>query len=239
MSAYYLLGYYSTNTKFDGRVRNIQVRMKTPGLAVRARRSYVAPNEAALKAEASPARAAAATEGMDEALGVLARLRPGSDLFVSGIQEREAAFVTVELSSALASNSTWNRGADVQLSLTGPGGESVATADGRIEANTRGTLVRIPLTAPLSAPVRVTVRIRSGTAGLEEPAELRQSSGKLVGDPLLFRSSPAASAPLRPGRRFPVPANGTRSRGMAGTRDPRSPGCATPGPQRSTTGSDP
>lgn len=198
VSAYYLLGYYSTNTKFDGRIRNIQVRMKTPGLAVRARRSYVAPNEAALKAEASPARAAAATEGLDEALGVLARLRPGSDLFVVGLQEKDAAFVAVELSSALASNSTWNRGADVQLTLAGPGGESVATADGRIEANTRAALVRIPLTAPVTGPVRITARIRSGTAGLEEPAELRPSSGQLVGDALLFRSSPAASSPLRP-----------------------------------------
>ena len=43
VSAYYLLGYYSTNTKFDGRLRRIQVKMKPPGLNVRARRGYLAP----------------------------------------------------------------------------------------------------------------------------------------------------------------------------------------------------
>jgi VWFA-related protein len=197
VSAYYLLGYYSTNTKFDGRIRNIQVRMKAPGLSVRARRSYVAPSEAALRAEAAPARAAAATAAIDDALGVLARLRPGSELFAVGVEEPDAVFVSVELPGALAATEAWSRGADVQVTVTGPGGESVAAAEGRIEANTRGAVVRVPLAAPPAGPLRVTARVRSGTASLEGPADLRPSSGKLIGDPLLFRSSPAAAAPLR------------------------------------------
>ena len=32
VSAYYLLGYYSTNTTHDGRYRRIEVKAKTPGL---------------------------------------------------------------------------------------------------------------------------------------------------------------------------------------------------------------
>ncbi len=42
LTSYYLMGYYSTNSKLDGRFRNIKVRSKRPGVEVRARRGYSA-----------------------------------------------------------------------------------------------------------------------------------------------------------------------------------------------------
>ena len=198
VSAYYLLGYYSTNAKFDGRIRNIQVRMKPAGLTVRARRSYLAPSESAARGEASAAPTAAATAAaaVEEALGVLARLRPGAELFIHGVQEQDAVSVVVEIATAAAAR--WNRGADVQVTLAGPGGEAAGTAEGRIDANTRGVLLRVPLAAPTAGPLRVTARIRSGTESIEDRGEIRPAPGRVIGGTLLFRGTSAASSPLRP-----------------------------------------
>jgi VWFA-related protein len=59
LAAYYLLGYYTTNTRFDGGLRKITVRMKSDRKAIRARREYRAPTEAEIAAMANPAPAAA------------------------------------------------------------------------------------------------------------------------------------------------------------------------------------
>jgi VWFA-related protein len=42
-SSYYVLGYYPAGDKRDGRFHNVDVRVKRPGLTVRARKGYVAP----------------------------------------------------------------------------------------------------------------------------------------------------------------------------------------------------
>ena len=62
LEAYYLLGYYTTNTRFDGGVRNIKVRLKASGKTVQARRQYRAPTQAELAAlTASATRGSAST----------------------------------------------------------------------------------------------------------------------------------------------------------------------------------
>ena len=56
MSSYYLVGYYTKNAKLDGRFRKITVRVKRPGVNVRARRGY----KAATAAELAPPKETAA-----------------------------------------------------------------------------------------------------------------------------------------------------------------------------------
>ena len=65
-STYYVLGYYPTNNRRDGRYRKIEVRVKRPGLQVRSRKGYVAPRGRAPDVRAASENPAlrAATEAM-------------------------------------------------------------------------------------------------------------------------------------------------------------------------------
>jgi len=78
LTSYYLLGYYSTNTKFDGSYRSLKVRVKRPGVEVRARNGYRAATaeEVSTKRKAPDGPEAAITQPLNAALGSLGRTRP-------------------------------------------------------------------------------------------------------------------------------------------------------------------
>ena len=61
LTSYYLLGYYSTNGKLDGKYHSIKVKVKRPGVELRAREGYTS----ATPEEAAKARTAAAAPGPD------------------------------------------------------------------------------------------------------------------------------------------------------------------------------
>ena len=56
LTSYYLMAYYSTNSKLDGRFRSIKVRSKRPGIEIRARRGYSAATPAEVAARAHRGR---------------------------------------------------------------------------------------------------------------------------------------------------------------------------------------
>ena len=98
-SNYYLLGYYPTNTRRDGRVRRIDVRVNRPGVKVSARKAYVAPRD---REEKRTEESASGTSPELRSVLNAALPTPGLGLSVHtatfrGTGEKGAVMVTVQI----------------------------------------------------------------------------------------------------------------------------------------------
>lgn len=221
VSSYYLLTYYSTNTRNDGRYRKIEVRSKQPNLSIRARRGYMAPTESDVAASRNPAAAPPTTAEpaprpeavpVDAVFAPLSRLRTGAEMSVhGGVSRRDVLFASVELGSSQLVSGPFAKGADVHVVATLPGvgvaGPTSTGVNARIEAGTRGVLVLLPVPpaspgqtpAPEPAPARVwqvTATISSGADRLQERFEISWRRDGLLGDPMPYRATPATTSPL-------------------------------------------
>ena len=199
VSAYYLLGYYSTNTTHDGRYRRIEVKTAKPNVRMRARRGYFAPsNKPERGAAIAPGPVMAEPPiGLEQALGELSRLRVSADVFARGAIGAREALVAVEIATARASASPWSAGATVQVVLTPDGKGPLAPVSGSIEPGSRGVLIAVPLDAAVTA-ARAVAKVSAGGEVLEATAELRLVAPGPIGDAVVYRGRPAASSPLRP-----------------------------------------
>lgn len=163
IGSYYLLGYVSTNTKLDGRYRRLTVRVKRPGVTVRARPGYLAPSAADMAAAQAPATAAggrAATSPSASALvtDALSRLPvsrrpPAIHLQASGAPG--GVGVTVELDRVTAALPDWAKGGRLAVA---------------VEPADRAAGARANVTTTLAAGSRVgTVRLPDGDGGALPP----------------------------------------------------------------------
>jgi VWFA-related protein len=199
LSGMYVLGYYSSNTTWDGRLRRITVRLKPSGATVRARREYRAPTEAEIATlrnppAPAPSRVAPAVE---TAFARLVAMRPGAALHVAGRVIEGRGDIVVEIAGSRIEAGRWKQGGDIQVMIMAADGEVVGTGTARFAAGARGAVVSMPL--PGSGPWHAAVRVRGeGEAPEEERVTIRPASGALLGDPIVFRTAPAASAALHP-----------------------------------------
>ena len=198
VSAYYLLGYNSTNTEANGQYRTIRVTVKQPGLDVRHRRGYRGPSAAPVAGpEVGPAlEDAEAAREREAAFGWLARLRREAPLFTAGGAAAGEAVVVVELSPAEALAA--KAGTPVAVSLLGPEGTTVGSAEGEIAPATRGVLVRVPIPAGASGPWRANVVAGTGSGRRQDSVEIVADPSVLAGPAVLYRATPSPRSLLIP-----------------------------------------
>jgi VWFA-related protein len=205
MPAYYLLGYYTTNTKWDGRRREIKVKLKSTGKAVRARREYQAPSQADMEAmraaAAAPPRPAGPTP-IARALDDLARLRTGPGLHLQGAVRGGTLAVAVEVPLDTATTGRWFEGADVEVWATSEdGGDSsggTVTMTTQLKAGARGAEVRLPIAAGDDGPWQVRAVVRRGSEMLEDRSRVASEPASPFGLPLLYRAAAPPAAPFVP-----------------------------------------
>jgi VWFA-related protein len=210
LTSYYLLGYYSTNAKPDGRFHSISVKVKRPGVNVRARRGYRSPTrnevEANAKAASAAAKSAAEPSPAGRAIGALTKVR--TDAFVHsaiGYEWRPSPsgapapvlWIATELdANAPAREEAWRAGADVTITVTGSDKATVHEAQQALKREQRSALVRVPLpdTLPGDYAVRVSSRPAGATLGTTETLRIvvprLQPESLVLGQPLLYRRGP-------------------------------------------------
>ncbi len=121
VGSYYLLGYTSTNQKLDGRYRRLTVRVKRPGIEVRARPGYLAPTAAEITAAQRPVTSRASSS-VDQALTRLPAGRRTAPMFVQATGGAGYLQITVEVDRATAAAPEWIKGAQVRIEIESAGG---------------------------------------------------------------------------------------------------------------------
>ncbi len=204
LTSYDLLGYYSTG-KLDGKFHSISVRVKRPGVDVRARRGYRAPTEEEVRASTAVAAAKIdpAVAAMNRAVGMLGAIRPQAPMrfragygpamvAAGGAGQGAAIWIAGELDPSRSLTKDWEQGATAAIAVADASGESVATTQAKLAPGARALLVRVPADRALPSGdyiVRIEARPPDGTPA-SEVLRVSVPAAMTCGEPLLYRRSP-------------------------------------------------
>jgi VWFA-related protein len=179
LSTYYLLGYQSTNTNLDGKWRTITVKVKAPGIKVRARKGYRALTEADLsmmrRGEAPTADPGAPTAGgraggaeaYARLVGSLAGLdRPlpwRSRVAWNGTASTTRLWIASDLGEATLRQPDWASGGTLTATLVQVDGKRLGETTATLAPGARA--IEATLDAAVPAATEVMVRLRLSPVG--------------------------------------------------------------------------
>ncbi len=209
LSSYYLLGYLSSNAKLDGKYHNIKVRVKRPGVDVRARRGY----RSATAEEVATARRAAnppttsSKNGVTTAMSGLSRLRPdwrfsmNAVPMAAGSNQISTIWIAGEVPAGEAGRA-WANGGTIALDIRA--GDATATARVPLAAGERSFVVPVKLSAPVASG---DLDVRASLTASDPSATpftdiLRLDLATSIGQPMLFRRGPTTGNRLVPAGSF-------------------------------------
>jgi VWFA-related protein len=210
LSSYYLIGYYSTNAKLDGKYHTIKVRVKRQGIDVRARKGYLSPTEeevmTAKRAAAAPIPVAAAAVG--SAMNALSRLRPDTRFSMNAVaiaagpaRTISTIWIAGELPASPANN-PWAKGGTVSLDIRA--GSASTTARVSLAAGERTFAIPVKLPAPVQSGA---LDVRATLTGTDPDAErfsdiLSLDLAAASSQPMIYRRGAATGNRLLPAASF-------------------------------------
>jgi len=200
MASYYLLGYYATNTKPDGRFRSITVRVRQPGIVVRARRGYRAPSAAELtearnRPDAAPA---APVSNVQRAIDELGRTRPGARFRIDAIVgpgPHPSLWVVGELVTTTARPDEFSQGA--RAAIEAGGSDKATTGAATLKPGEVSFVTKLDAPAADSGALDVRVRLTSADGSglpLTESVRLDPADAK----PVMYRRGPTTGPRMVP-----------------------------------------